>query len=151
MTPERKKRLEELRRQLSNLTPEAKQELTSRGIITTIEGHAMSLHNTIILYLQANGTTPTVVGGYNQWKAAGRQVMKGQHGFMIWFPVGPKNQDTGDIINPERFYTGTVFDISQTELAGASPSPAPAYKPQPTKVETPTQAQDEIMKGWAIV
>ena len=115
MSQERKARVQELREKLANITPELKQELTSRGMIATAEGRTLSLHNTLLVYLQCNGQAPSVVGGYHQWKAAGRQVQKDQHGYKIWFPVGQKDKDTGDIVAPEKFYTGTVFDISQTE------------------------------------
>lgn len=115
MTTERKQKIKVLRDRLSNLTELEKQALASRGIIATVEGRTLSLHNTILVYLQSNGQATTVVGGYQQWKKAGRQVKKGEHGLMIWFPVGQKDQDTGDITAPETFYTGTVFDISQTE------------------------------------
>lgn len=111
---ERKERIKQLRKQLLELTAEKRQVLAAQGMIATIEGRVLSLHNTLLVYLQSNGQTPTVVGGYKQWKAAGRQVQRGQHGFTIFFPVGPKDED-GDIIAAERFFTGTVFDISQTE------------------------------------
>lgn len=115
MTTERRDRIKALRQQLANLSPEQRQEFTSRGIIATVEGRTLSLHNTLLVYLQSNGKAPSVVGGYKQWKAAGRQVQKGQHGLMIWFPVGEKDAETGDIISAERYFTATVFDISQTE------------------------------------
>lgn len=115
MTTERKQRIKELRQRLSNLTEKERQTLASRGIIATVEGRTLSLHNTLLVYLQANGQTPTVVGGYQQWLKAGRQVLKGEHGYMIWFPVGSKNEETGDIIHAETYFTATVFDISQTE------------------------------------
>lgn len=113
---ERQAKVSELRTKLSHLTQEQRQELINGGIIATIEGRTLSLHNTLILYIQADGTLPTIVGGYKQWKAAGRQVVKGQHGSMIWFPVGDKDKETGDIISAERYFTATVFDISQTEI-----------------------------------
>lgn len=44
--------------------------------------------------------------------------MKGQHGFMIYYP-SKKDKSDADISNDEEadlnFYIGTVFDISQTE------------------------------------
>lgn len=115
MTPERKAQLKELRTRLANLTESERQVLTARGIIATIEGRTLSLHNTIMVYLQCNGKTPTIVGGYQQWRKAGRQVKKGEHGYIIWFPTGRKNEETGDIEEIETYYTGTVFDVSQTE------------------------------------
>jgi len=112
MSIERQERIKQLRHKLSNLTDQEKQALISRGIISTVEGRQLSLYNTLLVYLQCNGHTPTVVGGYQQWRRVGKQVNKGEHGFMIWFPVGAKD-DTGDIIEADRFYTATVFDISQ--------------------------------------
>jgi len=114
MTTERKARVKQLREQLANLSEPEKQALANRGLIATVEGRTLSLHNTYLVYLQGNGRQPTVVGGYQQWKRAGKQVKKGEHGYMIWFPAGPKDED-GELISAETFYTGTVFDISQVE------------------------------------
>ena len=111
----RKDRLSELRRKLAGLSDAEKQALQARGIIATVEGRTLSLYNTYMVYIQSNGQTPSVVGGYQQWKRAGCQVIKGQHGMTILFPVGDKDKDTGDIISADRFYSATVFDISQTE------------------------------------
>lgn len=118
---EKQAKLKELRGKLANLSPEQRQALIDRGLIATVEGRTLSLHNTLLVYLQCNSQAPSVVGGYKQWKAAERQVQKGQHGYVIWFPVGEKDKDTGDIISAERYLTGTVFDISQTEPIEAEP------------------------------
>ena len=116
MTPERQARLKELRNKLTSLTPEQRQLLLDRGLIATVEGRTLSAHNTIMVYFQSNGhAIPTVVGGFQQWKASGRSVKKGEHGYTIWFPIGDKDEN-GDILSAEKFYTGTVFDISQTEI-----------------------------------
>jgi len=54
----------------------------------------------------------TIVGGFNQWKAAGRYVRKGESGIGIWAPGKAKDAvDDQDI----RFFMITVFDVSQTE------------------------------------
>lgn len=111
---ERKQRIKELRTKLANLTPAEREKLTVRGLIATVEGRALSFHNTMLVYLQSNGAAPTVVGGYKQWRKAGKQVRRGEHGYIIWFPVGEKTED-GDIIDAQTFYTATVFDISQVE------------------------------------
>ena len=114
MTEERKSKIKEIRQKLSNLSEEQKQSLTANGLILTVGGRTLSLYNTLLICLQsAIGKLPTVVGGYQQWRTTGKQVRKGEHGFIIWFPVGPKDED-GDI-EAERFFTGTVFDISQVE------------------------------------
>jgi len=111
---ERKTKIKELRQKLANLTEEEKQALVKRGLIATIEGRVLSIQNTILVYLQSNSKIPSVVGGYQQWKRAGRQVRKGEHGMMIWFPVGEKDEN-GSIQSPETFYTAIVFDVSQVE------------------------------------
>jgi len=115
MTAEKKLKIKQLRERLANLTDDEKQALINRGLIATVEGRVLSLHNTLLIYLQCNGKTPTIVGGYQQWRHAGKQVKKGEHGYTIWFPVGERDEETGDIISAETFYTATVFDISQTE------------------------------------
>lgn len=114
MNLERQAKVKQLRQKLANLTEPQRQALANRGIIATVEGRSLSLHNTLLVYLQANGIQPTVVGGYQQWRRAGKQIRKGEHGFIIWFPVGDKDEN-GDIDAPATFYTGTVFDISQVE------------------------------------
>ncbi len=160
MTEDRKAKLKELQAKLKALTPEQRQALANRGVIATIEGRTLSVHNTILLQLQSNGTIPTIVVGYNQWKAAGRFVKQGQHGFTIWFPIGPKNDD-GELLEAERFYTGTVFDITQTELFAAPKNNTPAPVLQPAIILAPAPSQeikqpvnhieDNLMKGWRVI
>lgn len=115
MTTERQQKIQALRTKLSSLTDAQKEKLISQGLVATVEGRLLSHHNTLLVYLQSPGTIPTVVAGFKQWKAAGRIVSKGQHGLMVWFPCGTKNQETGDVEEPEYFNAGYVFDISQTE------------------------------------
>ena len=118
-------KVRQLRARLAGLTDQEKQELTSRGLIVNIEGRFLSLHNTYMIYLQSNGTTPSVVGGYRQWKAAGKHVKKGEHGLLIFFPAGAdRDQETGEVNSPEHYYTGTVFDISQVEDTEDEPAQA---------------------------
>jgi hypothetical protein len=160
MTPEKRDKIKLLRHRLANLTPEEREELTSRGLIATVEGHVLSMHNTILVYLQSAGRTPSVVGGFQQWKRAGRSVKKGEHGFTIWFPGKKRDEDTEDA-EVNRFFTATVFDVSQTEettAAGtkpepaAAPSPAPAQRElQPSFAAAPQQQDSDIMKGWSLV
>ena len=110
---ERKDRINELRQRLANLTEAERKTLQDKGIIATIEGRPLSLHNTLLLYLQFTRRIPSIVGGYRQWRKAGRQVNKGEHGAIIFFPVGDKDDD-GEIIEAQAFYTAIVFDITQT-------------------------------------
>lgn len=111
---DKRARQAELRQRLAKLTDADKQALANRGMIATVEGRTLSLHNTLLLYLQSPRVQPTVVGGYRQWQRAGKQVKRGEHGSTIWFPAGEKTED-GDIISADTFYTATVFDISQVE------------------------------------
>ena len=88
---------------------------------TTIEGHALSAKNAcLIAYQTLGGQGATVLGGFRQWKKAGRFVRKGEGGMSIWIPLMRKTKDAnGDEINEEgerpNFGLATVFDISQTE------------------------------------
>jgi hypothetical protein len=56
---------------------------------------------------------PTLVAGYRQWQTLGRQVMKGQPGYMIFAPV------TG------RFATATPSDSSSWRRLGPREKPKP--------------------------
>lgn len=162
MSLDRKTKIQAIRQRLANLTATEREAIAQRGLVATVEGRTLSLHNTILVTIQANGYTPTVVGGFNQWKLAGRIVKRGEHGLMIWFPVGRKNDDD-TIIEADTFYTGTVFDISQTELIGATKQeaptpttaiipimPKPESKPEPKPIES-TSKVDDIMTGWRII
>lgn len=118
MTDEKKAQLKQVREKMKSLTPEQRQELLNRGLVATIEGRVLSVHNTIYCYLQSTGgKIPTVVGGYKQWKVAGRQVSKGEHGYSIMFPAGNTSVDNegNKTVEAERFFFTTVFDVTQTE------------------------------------
>ena len=128
MKPERKARLNEIRQKLAKLTEQEKAALLQRGIIFTIEGRALSAHNCYMIYLQCPGHQPSVVGGFKQWRKAGRTVTKGQHGMSILFPAGSKDPETGDITEANNFFAATVFDIEQTEELE---TPAPAEQAAP--------------------
>jgi hypothetical protein len=114
MSPERKEKLSMIRQKMANLTEEQKNKLLENGMIATVEGRVLSSHNTILLAVQ--GIKDTVVAGYQQWKKAGRQVKQGEHGAVIWIPAGPRDKETGNLIEAENFFCATVFGQSQTEL-----------------------------------
>ena len=111
--PTRKERIIELNKQLNSLTEDEREALAKQLGIINIEGRILSTRNQVLIYFQLNKAT--IVGGLNQWKKAGRKVMKGEHGAIIIFPAGNKNKESGEIEEVERFYTAIVFDISQTE------------------------------------
>ena len=131
---------------ISKMSDSERAELSARlpGIVT-IEGRALSMHNQFMLAFQM--PSATVVGGFRQWKKAGRSVMKGQHGACIWFPLGDHNKQdgsedssaAGDEKSSCRFGLATVFDVTQTEDSAAADArrqaaaplalPAPAQSP----------------------
>ena len=95
--------------------------------LRTVEGHELSLCNTMLIIMQ--NPKATVMGGFRQWIKQGRAVRKGEHGCMIWVPVGRRNEEqaqsgeagvppgmSGQDVQDERcFIIGTVFDIAQTD------------------------------------
>lgn len=124
-TPEQKAKAEERRERLRQLWEKIgamdegqRAAFVERiGTVTTCEGHPLSVGNTILLAYQAAGVS--VVGGFQQWKKAGRQVKKGQRALGIWIPKN-SNAETEpapamQTEKPMYFIFGSVFDISQTE------------------------------------
>ena len=101
--------------------PEAERErLAAEYGTITAEGHRLSAKNTLILAFQA-GRPLAQVGGFRQWKKAGRMVRKGEHSIgSIFVPLGLKSEEA-EIENPtdngERlhFRCVPVFDVTQTE------------------------------------
>lgn len=112
---ERREKFYKLAKSIADMTEEQRLALSAKlPVIATVEGRALSLHNQILIASQC--PTATLVGGFRQWIAAGRAVKKGEHGFMIWIPRIPKQDDSGLIAEggDVRFLIGTVFDVSQT-------------------------------------
>ena len=81
-----------------------------------------SFNNTMLIWVQHQVAFeagrvpepfPTLVAGYRQWQTLGRQVMKGQPGYMIFAPV------TG------RFATATPSDSSSWRRLGPREKPKP--------------------------
>jgi len=78
-------------------------------------------YNQCFLVAQCDGLNFTIVGGFQQWRKSGRMVKKGEHGFLILVPSILKNDENSekvdDFILDEdvRFYSATLFDITQTE------------------------------------
>jgi len=111
---ERRARFGQLVKQVADMTDEQRQQFSDRMMVTTVEGHTLSLTNQMLAVMQCQ--SPTIVGGFNQWKAQGRHVRKGEHGMMIWAPT-VKRDEKASTPDPDdlHFITVTVFDISQTE------------------------------------
>ena len=127
---DRRARFRALVKRLADMPETARLQITQGGF-ATVEGRSLSLCNCMLIALQLPHAT--VLGGFRQWIKAGRCVSKGQHGAMIWCPIGAGRDDQAEPKTEEieagesvRFIIGTVFDISQTQELGADPEETPA-------------------------
>ena len=112
---QRREAFKGLVKQVGAMSPEERSALSAKmNAVVTVAGHYLSLTNTMLVSMQHPGVT--LVGGFGQWREAGRMVRKGEHGMMIWIPSAKgKNSDEPAADDDLHFFTGTVFDISQTE------------------------------------
>lgn len=122
---EKRQKLREYAKAISKMN-EAERNALVQSWPTTIEGHPVSVHNACLLAYQGGAT---VIGGFNQWKRAGRYVRKGEHGKSIWIPLGfrKKTDENGETTQEGEktgFGLASVFDISQTE-ANEAQGPKP--------------------------
>jgi len=116
----RKAAFKELCQRLAKMSEAEKAAFIEKcPIISTCEGRLLSGHNTMLIWAQLE--TATMVGGFHQWKAQGRAVKKGEHGLALWIPraatkaekeANPRLTDSDE---PQGFFMGCVFDVSQTE------------------------------------
>lgn len=118
-TPERRERMRQFAGKVAKMTPEQRVALFQTHPVVSIEGKTLSVYNTCFLLTQDERVT--MVGGFQQWRRAGRQVKKGEKGLAVWFPrvqkADPDKQE-GEVSEEDletRFMLGTVFDVSQTE------------------------------------
>ena len=119
MTPEKKERVSNLLKQVSELSDEQREAIAGKIGLINPEGHILSIRNQCLLYFQAGDKPLSVVAGFRQWQKYNRIVSKGQHGYLIMVPskkqsekVEPLQDEEG---NETFFLFKTVFDISQTE------------------------------------
>jgi hypothetical protein len=110
----------ELCKRIADMSDEQRAAMADKmGAVVTVEGHALSGTNTLLVLYQYS--TPTIVGGFQQWKKNGRKVKKGEHGLSIWIPKTEKadpNKQPGEMSLKDldvHFFMGYVFDIGQTE------------------------------------
>lgn len=121
---ERRDRFRALARQIASLGEADRAAIAARSNVATIDGRALSTHNTCLVISQR--PTATIVGGFRQWIAAGRAVRRGERGISIWVPCAPSRakQNPTDGSPPDTdtyFVPGVVFDVSQTdEIGGAN-------------------------------
>lgn len=119
---ERRARMRLFAAKVAKMTPDERTALFQTHPVVTIEGKPLSLYNTCFILTQDERAT--VVGGFQQWRRAGRMVRKGERGLAIWFPrtrrEDPDKQEgemtEGDL--ETKFMLGTVFDVGQTEEMG---------------------------------
>ena len=110
---ERRAKLAALAKQIANMTPDDRAKLAAQSVLT-IEGRTLSGKNQILLIMQR--ASVSVVGGFQQWRAAGRIVRKGEKSLAIWIPTAGKQstEEDGESTRPG-FRLASVFDIEQTE------------------------------------
>ena len=119
---EKKEKIIRLRKTLSEMTEEQRQAVADKFGIVTVEGHLLTPHNQCFLVAQSV-INFSIIGGFQQWKKAGRIVRKGEHGFLIFVPSIAKQENNSEMISDDEnvhFFTATVFDISQTEVIAKS-------------------------------
>src|SRR5262245_31491125 len=71
---------------VSAMPADARAALAVRAGIRTIEGRELSVFNQCLVVNQFAAVS--IVGGFQQWKRAGRSVAKGARGLAIWVPTG---------------------------------------------------------------
>ena len=117
-TPEQKAAAAERRAALAALAKQAAAlpiEERMKWTVATIEGHPLSFKNAALAMLQR--PTVSLVGGFQQWRKAGRMVRKGEKAIGIFLPmVRTGNDGEADGL---AFRVVNVFDISQTEEIAA--------------------------------
>ena len=120
LTPEQIARREEKRAavraiaaRIKAMTPEQRAQFAAQSPLRQL-GQSLSAHNACMVIFQ--NPSATLVGGFGQWIKEGRAVIKGQHGYSIWVPIGPKSKDEDGTVHTDKqgFTLGTVFDIAQT-------------------------------------
>jgi len=120
---ERRAKFRALWKTIAALTDVERVALSHKYGFRKLDGSEFSVTNSCLLALQS--PTGSVFGGFRDWLKHGRAVRKGEHGSMIFFPIGTKseNPETGAIttvMDEKRFGMGTVFEIGQTEPVEAA-------------------------------
>ena len=92
-----RERMNELIKQVSALEPAQREEIARRMPIVTCEGHAISAYNACFLAMQIE-LTLTIIGGFRQWQAAGRQVSPGQKAAGYIYVPMKRKKDGQDMI-----------------------------------------------------
>lgn len=102
--------------QIAALPENERIALGNQCLATNVEGHTLSPFNQCLIAYQF--ASATIVGGFHQWRKAGRMVKKGEHCISIWVPIGKKDAKTAattETTERPGFMLGAIFDVSQTE------------------------------------
>jgi len=122
---ERRQRFYEIAKKIGAMPDEERAALAGKmaGAVM-VTGRGLSVHNSCLVYMQRPDAT--ILGGFHQWRKAGRAVRKGERGLMVWAPAGKLDAD-GDMVaasvdgeGRQRFVPVTVFDVAQTDAAGVT-------------------------------
>ncbi len=118
-----RERAQHLAGKLGAMSAEDRQRVADRlPSVFNPDGHALTITNTVFLYMQSERTDLTMVAGFRQWIKAGRSVDKGQKAAgYIRVPIGAgkKRQEeaakNGEMTDAKVFFKlVAVFDVSQT-------------------------------------
>jgi hypothetical protein len=111
-------------KQVGDLSATERADIAARCMVTTCEGHPLSVFNNAFLACQTDAPL-TIVGGFRQWSKAGRAVRSGEHAAgYIYVPLNSqKNDDAADAGEEGRdgqrerlrFRLVPVFDVAQTD------------------------------------
>ena len=81
---QRRERIEQLRQQIEQGIDRLRNADMWMAYLRFMSGfHSYSLSNIMLMLGQSNGKA-TLVAGFRQWQAKGRQVRKGEHGMKIF-------------------------------------------------------------------
>lgn len=121
---EKRAKVRDIAKRIAAMTEEQRRAMI-QDWPTTIEGHAVSVKNACLVAFMRPGAT--VIGGFHQWRKAGRPIKAGEHStFFIWVPLKGKKKDDESAadINEDgertNFALVPMFDISQTQDENAA-------------------------------
>jgi len=108
--------LRDLAGKVKDMSAAEREALWERAGTITAEGRRLSVYNTCFLVCQT-GEIMSQVGGFRQWKKAGRMVRKGEHACgYIYVPCNRrKDADPDEDKEDLYFRLVPVFSIDQTD------------------------------------
>ena len=114
---EQMKKLRDISATIAKMNEADRTALFAGKLLMTCAGRNLSPFNTCMAISQIQ--TASVLGGFKQWQAVGRQVKKGAKAIYIWAKSSYKGaNESADSTEPSEhggFFLLPMFDISQTE------------------------------------